>query len=249
MFEPIAGRRARLDQLTDQAIAAVRTLTANLTRLSRSGLGGASRRADFVKLAGFLDAATTDEAHVLVTAAFGLTSCRHLSALSADVEDPVATVTPWSTAPRATVPVALRERGEVGQRGKVTPIRDRSQEREMLRRRREHERVTQQRVVDELFGACGADGSVNGAHLSPAAFAHLRSLIGRSTHAGRKGGEDRLVSDAWLSCAVRRVDDATTAVSSPEGTLTMFGLEVRLRRIRADAGDVGEDAGVVGAKT
>ena len=237
-FEPVAGRRARLDQLTDQAIAAVRTLTANLTRLSRSGLGGASRRADFVKLARFLDVATTDEAHVLMTAAFGLTSCRHLSALSADVEDPVATITPWSTAPRAAVPVALRERGEIGQRGKVTPIRDRSLEREMLRRRREYERVTQQRIVDELLSACAADGSIDGASLSPAAFAHLRSLIGRSTHVGRRGGEDRMVTDAWLHCAVRRVDDATTAVSSPEGTLMMYGVEVRLRRIRADADDV-----------
>ena len=33
------------------AVNAVRTLTQNLTRLSRSGLGGSSRRADYLRLA------------------------------------------------------------------------------------------------------------------------------------------------------------------------------------------------------
>ena len=43
-FVAAPGRASRLDQLTRQAVAAVRTLTANVTRLSRVGLGAASRR-------------------------------------------------------------------------------------------------------------------------------------------------------------------------------------------------------------
>ena len=41
-FSAPPGRASRLDQLTRQAVAAVRTLTANVTRLSRGGLGATS---------------------------------------------------------------------------------------------------------------------------------------------------------------------------------------------------------------
>ena len=76
-FVARSGRVSRLDQLTRQAVAAVRTLTANVTRLSRIGLGAVSRRADFVRLAGFFDqAAAIREAHEIAAGAFGLGSCR-----------------------------------------------------------------------------------------------------------------------------------------------------------------------------
>src|SRR5262249_40916410 len=49
------GRPSRIETLTREAIAAVRTLTLNLTRLSRVGVGSASRRADFLRLAQFFN--------------------------------------------------------------------------------------------------------------------------------------------------------------------------------------------------
>ena len=56
-FEDAPQRPARLTQLTEKALAAVRTLTTNLSRLSRHGIGMSSRRIDFLRLAGFFDAA------------------------------------------------------------------------------------------------------------------------------------------------------------------------------------------------
>src|SRR5690606_14713060 len=49
------GRPSRIEMLTREAVAAVRTLTLNLTRLSRTGVGSASRRADFLRLAQLLE--------------------------------------------------------------------------------------------------------------------------------------------------------------------------------------------------
>jgi hypothetical protein len=46
-----AARPARMDQLRHDAVAANRTLTLNLTRLSRVGVGASSRRGDLLRLA------------------------------------------------------------------------------------------------------------------------------------------------------------------------------------------------------
>ena len=111
-FVTARGQPSRLDQHTRQALAAVRTLTTNVSRLARLGTGMSSRRSDFVRLAGFLDRAPTAErAQQIAAAAFGLGSCRRLGTLSSDADDPDPTVTPWKQAARAAVPMALREPG------------------------------------------------------------------------------------------------------------------------------------------
>lgn len=231
-FEAQPGRVSRLDQLTRQAVAAVRTLTANLTRLSRVGLGAASRRADFVRLARWFDAAEqVDRSHDLAAAAFGLGSCRHLGVFAADVDDPVSTLTSWIDAPPANVPVSLRQRGEVTARGGTTPIRDRSLEREMLRRRRDQQRQTAERTAIELLACTGPDDRIDGAELSVAAFARLRDLISRSSHRAAANAPERSVVDGGLCCTVRRVagvERLVTTVTSPEGRFTMFDVEVLL---------------------
>ena len=103
-----ADGQSRLDGLTRQALAAVRTLTGNLTRLSRVGANIASRRGDFIKLARFVDSADDNAAvQQLMAAAFGLFPARHFGVLAADADDPVATSTPWQRAPCAEVPISL----------------------------------------------------------------------------------------------------------------------------------------------
>lgn len=229
-FVATPGRASRLDQLTGQAVAAVRTLTANLTRLSRVGLGAASRRADFVRLAAFFDEAeSVDHAHVVATAAFGLASCRHLSVVADDIDDPAPTITPWTDAPRAQVPVALRARGDRTQRGRTSPVRDRSQERELLRRKLEQARVETELIAAELLGCGGADGTVDGAELSTDAFRLLRDLIGRSSQRARAGDERRWFESDGLRCEVRRRPGIATVVTGPDGTLTLLDLEVSVR--------------------
>ena len=221
------GRGSRLDQLTRQAVAAVRTLTANVTRLSRVGLGAASRRADFVRLAGFFDrAATVHEAHRIAAAAFGLGPCRGLGMLSADADDPAPTVTPWRDAPRAVVPVSLRARGDTAQRGSATPIRDRRRERDLLLRRRELDRVARETAAAELLSCADHGGRIDGALMSVASFSMLRDLISRSGFRAGVGAGPRAAIENGVRCDIRRVDGERTVVDCPDGRLVMSDLVV-----------------------
>ena len=226
-FRAPPGGRSRLDELTVQALSAVRTLTANLTRLSGIGMGSTSRRADFVRLARFLaEARGPEEAHQLATAAFGLVGARHVGVESGDADDPVPSSTSWSDGPKVAVPVAMRERGDTSMRGRASPMRDRSQEKQLLRLRREQEAARQQRTSVELLEAAGRDGSIDGAELSAAAFTRLQDLIGRSSHRLRAGQTVRTVHDEGVTCQVIRRPGTETVVSSPEGRLRLLELEV-----------------------
>ncbi|MCY3805456.1 MAG: TIGR02677 family protein [bacterium] len=249
-FRPPPGRPSRLDQLTRQAVAAVRTLTANVTRLSRAGLGTASRRADFVKLAGFFDRATSaGEAHRIGAAAFGLGSCRRIGAPAADVDDPVPTVTPWREAPRATVAVSLRIRGDRSQRGLATPVRDRRTERAWIAQRRERERVAREAVAAELLGCAGEGGLLDGAQLSVASFTLLRDLVGRSGHGYSPGAAVRAATADGVRCEVRRIEGARTVVECPEGRLALGGLEVAVGAAPGAPEPTREQASATGAAT
>ncbi|MDE0168382.1 MAG: TIGR02677 family protein [bacterium] len=222
-----SGSVSRLDQLTRQAVAAVRTLTANVTRLSRVGLGAVSRRADFVRLAGFFDqSASNGQTHEIAAAAFGLGSCRRLAMLSSDADDPAPTVTPWRDAPRAIVPVPLRIRGNTGQRGRATPIRDRARERNLLRRSRELDRAAREMAASELLACGGEDGRIGGASISVASFSMLRDLISRSGFGAEAGAGVRSATHLGVRCEVRRVAGAETVVECPEGRFVMRDLIV-----------------------
>ena len=224
------GRASRLDQLTRQAVAAVRTLTANLTRLSRGGLGAASRRADFVRLAGFFDrAVTAGEAHEIAAATFGLGSCRRLGMPAEDADDPAPTVTSWRDAPRAVVPVSLRERGDTAQRGLGTPMPDRRLERKWMQRRRDIDRLARETVAAELLSCAREDGRIDGASMSVASFAMLRDLISRSGLRAALDAEVRSADATGVRCEVRRVDGARTVVECPDGRLAMHGLVVTVK--------------------
>ena len=227
-FVASPGRPARLDRLARQALAAIRTLTANVSRLSRLGTGAASRRSDFVRLAGFFDRAEgIEEAHEIAAAAFGLGSCRRLGTLASDAEDPAPTITPWRDAPRAVVPVSLRERGDISARGAASPIRDRRRERQLLERRRQLERVARETAAAELLSRADERGRIDGASLSAASFSMLRDLISRSGHGARPGADVRSSTETGVRCDVRRVRGARTVVECPqEGTLAMHGLVV-----------------------
>ncbi len=226
-FQPPSGRPSRLDQLTRQAVAAVRTLTANVTRLSRVGLGSASRRADFVKLASFFNKAPSgDHAHRIASAAFGLGSCRSIGGLSVDVDDPVATTTSYRDAPRAEVAVTMRLRGEKRQRGAVSPLRDRSAEQEQIKQRRQRERVNRASVAAELLLCSDDFGNLDGAFLPGDSFALLRELLNRSWHGSPPGAPVRSVTSDGIRCEVRRTEGSCTVVECSEGRLTLHGLEI-----------------------
>ena len=226
-FAAPAGRTSRLDQLTGQAVGAVRTLTANVTRLSRAGQGTTSRRSDFLRLARFFDrAATADQAHQIAAAAFGLVSCRRLGTPAADADDPAPSTMSWRDAPRAVVPVSLRERGDTTARGRSTPVRDRKREREHIRRHRERVRVATEATAAELLSCADPQGHVDGAGMSVAGFMMLRDLISQSGHAGDVHNDMRTVTEYGVQCTVRRVKGASATVECPEGRLVLRDLVV-----------------------
>lgn len=224
---------SRLDRLRADAIAAIRTLTLNLTRLSASGLGATSRRADLLRLASWFDACASDaDAHLLAAGAFGLFPSNHLGRLAADADDPVPTTTPWADAPRAIVPMSIREYGTTANRGATTPIRDRRAEKLLLQQRRDDERAARARVDAELLALATLDQAT----VSAPALGRLQHLLSMTTYRRPETDGHRTHSDGAVRCTVIRAHGASTTVHAPHGSLTLHGLDVRLT---ADTGGGG----------
>lgn len=233
-FRSRPGRQSRIATLGRDAVDAVRTLTQNLTRLSRSGLGGSSRRADHLRLAAwFADASHDRPADLprLAAAAFGLFACRHLGTVPGDDADPVPPKTSWWDAPPAPVPVSLRERGDTTNRGRSAQVVDRSRERAHLlaRRRAEEERNATARV--ELLDAAGADGAVvDGTVLSAPGLRVLQRMLAPAVAAmGPRRAKGEATSDG-LRCVVERRPGEDLAVTTPDGTFVVQGLAVTVLR-------------------
>jgi uncharacterized protein (TIGR02677 family) len=229
-WEHLAGwfvRRSgpsRIERLTGEAVSAIRTLTMNLTRLSRVGVGASSRRGDFLRLAAMFAAATDDEVRGIAVAAFGLHPTNHWGISADDAGDPVSATTPWSDAPRAEVPISLRERGDTTNRGAATPIRDRSREQAALRDRRMRELAALQRIDTELL----IEQAVDGRRLSSPALARLQELLGRALNTMHVHGRRHTFDDGAIRCTIERTPGAKTSVASPEGVLTLHDLSVTL---------------------
>jgi len=221
------GRPARIEQLRRDALAAVRTLTLNLTRLSRVGVGGSSRRADLLRLARLLSH-DPGSAAVLVSAGLGLFGSNHWGTVAGDAEDPVSNATPWRDAPPATVPVSLRERGDTAARGGTSPISDRSAAQQEIKRRRELEQAALRRVDAELLTLAGdADRK-----LSVAALSRLEALVGQALQKMPIGAAEFVLDDQSVSVALRRSKGEGSSVRSTSGTLRFVDLVVSVREVR-----------------
>jgi uncharacterized protein (TIGR02677 family) len=231
-FQSRQHRPSRISALGRDAVAAIRTLTLNLTRLSRQGLGAASRRADLLRLASILHTADPADVPRLVTAAFGMHSAVHVGVPAADANDPEPTSTSWWDAPRAHVPIALRERGDTTNRGRPSPIADRSAAQRLLAHRREAERRAAARVDAELVAA----GSFDDAVVSESAFARLQQLIARSSHGATPQRDERSIDDAGLRLVVRRAPGAVSSITTPAGTLRLIDIRVAISAVSDDGG-------------
>lgn len=217
------GQPSRIEQLTAQAVAAIRTLTLNLTRLSRVGVGAASRRADLLRLATFF-AAAPDDATVarLSVAAFGLHGPLHWSVLAGDADDPVATTVAWADAPPALVPVSLRERGDTTNRGRATPMPDRSAALRLLEQRRARERADALDIDRELLAAQPFGEAV----LSPAALARAQALVAMALRQIGVGATSRSIVEGTLRCTIERTPGTDTELRSAQGRLVLRDLSV-----------------------
>lgn len=226
-FRARDGRSARIEQLTWEALAAVRTLTLNLTRLSRAGHTASSRRSDLLRLARLFDQAG-DEIHTVAAAAMGLHGSLHLGVLAFDAEDPVSPATSWWDAPRAEVPISLRQRASTTNTGRPSSIPDRAQERELIRLRRQAQADARARVDHELIAADLAHDV-----LSDQALHRLEELLAGALRSLSPSLARCSYADGSVELVAERSLGARTSIRTEHGVLSIDALTVV---VRASAG-------------
>jgi uncharacterized protein (TIGR02677 family) len=231
-FRGRSGSPSRVAALGRDAVNAVRTLTQNLTRLSRSGLGGSSRRADYLRLATWFDEANRDgpdQLHRLAAAALGLFPCRHLSVAPGDDDDPVPANTSWWDAPPARVPVSLRERGDTTNRGRWPQVVDRSQQRAHLLERRRAAEARDAAASQELLAATAADGCLpECTRLSADGLRALQKVLAPAVAAMGPAHPTGEAESYDLRCVVRRQSGSDLGVATADGTFVLHDLAVAL---------------------
>lgn len=242
-------RQSDADGVRSLATTAMRSLLTNLRRIA-----GADREhgryADLVRLAGWFDTADDDTAHALWAAVFGLYPARHLGFLSDDPEQAVSAVTSWWHAPRAEVPLLLREQGErhvTGRSGRREDFTAAKAARLAERQRAERER---QLAVAELAEHRGRLETVR---LSDAARGVLLDVYAAALAAGVGGHEAAAaLPGSSLTVAVHAGSGLQTVVTSPTGRFALIGrcLEIRSEpspavvvRPEPSAGELGGRAG------
>jgi uncharacterized protein (TIGR02677 family) len=222
--------QSRVAALGRDAVNAVRTLTQNLTRLSRAGLGGSSRRADYLRLATWFDEATKDHPDRLprlAAAALGIFPCRHLGAVPGDDADPVPASTSWWDAPPAPVPVSLRERGDTTNRGRSPRVEDRSQQRTHLLARRRAAQARDAAAYRELLAATAPDGALpDGTTLTADGLRALQKVLAPAVAAMGPSRPTGVATSGDLRCVVGRRSGSDLGVRTPDGTFVLRDLAV-----------------------
>lgn len=166
-------------QLRAAAVRAVGALLHNVKRMNAASSRETSLRRHFVRLAGWFDAATPEQAHVLYASAFALYGCRHLGVtLDPDVADALPATTSWWSAPAAPVPVSLRERGDRSPRGRVVRVADHGAQKERLVAERRRLAEERERAVAELLAV---SDRLRDLRLSGPALQVLLELLARAT--------------------------------------------------------------------
>jgi uncharacterized protein (TIGR02677 family) len=228
-FGAAGDRGCGAAQLRAAAVRAVGALLDNIKRMNAASSRETSLRRHLLRLAGWFDAATPDEAHVLYTSAFALYAARHLGvALDPDIADAVPATTSWWQAPAAPVPVSIRERGDRNPRGRVVRVADHSAQKERHAAERRRQAAQRAAAIDELL----AVGSrLDEVRLSGPALGVLLELLAKAT--ARFGPDLAEVSaglvDApivlWLDPAPGR-----TTLRSAVGDLAVDGFRLAVTR-------------------
>jgi uncharacterized protein (TIGR02677 family) len=224
-FGAPGDRTSGAHQLRAAATRAVGALLANVKRMNAASSRETSLRRHFLRLAGWFDAATPEEAHVLYTSAFALYSARHLGVqLDAEVAEALPATVSWWRAPPAPVPVSIRERGDRTPRGRVVRVADHRAHKEALAAERRREAEARARAIAELVAV---GDHLEEARLSGAALQVLLELLARATaqlEAGLDGTSAGLVDadiELWLQPAAGSV-----TLRSAAGDLTLDGFRV-----------------------
>src|SRR5438105_3430044 len=138
-----------------------------------------SLRRHFLRLAGWFDQATPEQAHVLYTSAFALYGARHLGVtLEAGIAEALPATTSWWRAPAAPVPVSIRERGDRTPRGRTARMADHRAQKERLVGERKQEAIRREQAIAELVAV---GDRLHDARLSATALHVLLELLAQAT--------------------------------------------------------------------
>lgn len=141
------------EQLRAAAGQALGQLITNAKRLLDSSGTGFSRRADFLRLAGWFATADDDTAHRLYAAAFGAYPARHLAFGPEEPDPRIGPTMSWWHSDAVQVPVSLRERGDRAMRGRISRVPDPTGDRLRLAAQARREAEERQAAASELaFG-------------------------------------------------------------------------------------------------
>lgn len=224
-FGAPGDRSSGAHQLRAAATRAVGALLANVKRMNAASSRETSLRRHLLRLAGWFDAATPDEAHVLYTSAFALYSARHLGIpLDPDVAEALPATVSWWQAPAAPVPVSIRERGDRNPRGRVVRVADHRAQKERLAAERRREAEQRAQAVAELL-AVGE--RLDEVRLSGAALQVLLELLAQATarFGPDLGGTRAGLVDADVVLWLEPTDGPTT-VRSAIGDLAVDGFRL-----------------------
>jgi uncharacterized protein (TIGR02677 family) len=222
-----SGAGSQVDQLRNATLRALQALLANAKRIIRSSTGELSRRRDLLRLAGWFDQSDEATAHDLFVAAFGLYGCRHLGiALPSDQDVPA--VTSWRSAPRAPVPVALRDRGSRAPRGRTAPAEDYAEQRDRLLLAAAEEERRRRSAAAELRAAASGLARVR---LSAAATRLLLDMVARALATASPDFTAVVATDEDLDLAIKvlAMPGHETLIRGADGDLTLDGLTVTIR--------------------
>jgi uncharacterized protein (TIGR02677 family) len=229
-FLPEPGERARAEQLRDIARRAIVSLLRVLERLGESRRHRAGTAADFRTLARwFATCATTDDAHRLWVAAFGLWPARHAELGLPDGE-PVPGSTSWHDAPAVPVSPLLRTHGQVEKTARTARVRDTSSVRQRRRAAAQRERAELEAAWRRLATPGVVRLSAFG-WLDVASFGRLLELLARAlaTPPDAHGCRRASTIDGRLRVELADPGDGTTAtIRTPHGKLTAPNYRVQV---------------------
>ncbi|MBF6225875.1 TIGR02677 family protein [Nocardia abscessus] len=226
-----SGAESGPGQLRNAAGQALGQLIANAKRILDSSRTGYSRRADLLRLAGWLDRSSEDDAARLFTAAFGTWPARHLG-LGPEEPDPrVTPTTSWTTADPIDVPISLRERGNRVARGRTSRIPDPTADRKLVEAAAREEARRHREAAAEL-ATCGP---LDGARISPAARAVLLDQLARLLTVQSDPAMEFSVTDPDLGLVLDAAPGGATRIESTDGILLVDGCTLSIRAMGGEA--------------
>lgn len=221
-------------QLRAAATRAVGALLANLKRINSTSTKATSQRRDLLKLAGWFERSTSEEAHALFNAAFGIYGARHLGiSLGEDgTVDPdlVPSTTPWWNAPTAPVPISLRDRGDRTARGRSSRAETYQAQKQRLLADRARQEQERRAAMDELAAAAA---HLEAVRLSGPAMRLMIELFVSATGAAQLATSPTTftagtstVANSSVQLTARAAQGRNTVVRSAVGDMTFHNVTV-----------------------